>query len=170
MKSYSRERVRSSSSPYTLCASINRSRYVCMYARIADNFSCPLYVLVTHKLLYGLLPIFEMFSILLILLNIKSVHSHIHTYMHAHIYLIHTYIHAHIYNTYIHTYIHSILQPGLVDFKNRKSQIIFSTTYILYIQHDNDVILGPYRVRITCHTWDQHGKKYIATSYPSEIP
>ncbi len=80
MKSYSRVRVRSSSSPYTLCASINRSRYVCMYVCIAENFSCPLYVLVTHILLYGLLPIFEMFSILLILLNVKSVHSHIHTY------------------------------------------------------------------------------------------
>eukprot|EP01036_Dinobryon_divergens_P024318 gene24318-32755_t len=35
---------------------------------------------------------------------------------------------------------------------------------------DNDVILGPYRVRVTCHTWDQQGKKYIATSYPSEAP
>lgn len=35
---------------------------------------------------------------------------------------------------------------------------------------ENIVQVGPYRVNITCHTWNNHGKSFIATSFPAEAP
>ena len=52
--------------------------YVCMYVLPIISLAHYMYWLLTYYCMG-----FEMFSILLILLNVKSVHSYIHTYVHT---------------------------------------------------------------------------------------
>lgn len=68
---------------------------------------------------------------------------------------------------------HGELKPvssTLVGTSPEFEMALYSLCFYHDQQAENEVVLGPYRVMITCHVWNSAGKKYIATSFPSEIP